>query len=185
MLALIYFIVLAVIAVGSAVCVLLSRHPLYGALSLVASMVSLAGIYGLLGSPFLGVVQIGVVQIMVYAGAIMMLLTFVIMVLNGARDSHTPMFDKVSLFVIPAVIVLAGLVGFALVRAPIAFDAATVRGSVAITSKTLFDVAQNGPGYFVLFEVLGVLLLSAMGAAVLLAKKRLGSVESEKTEDKH
>ena len=134
-------------------------------------MVSLAGIYGLLGSPFLGVVQI-----MVYAGAIMMLLTFVIMVLNGARDSHTPMFDKVSLFVIPAVIVLAGLVGFALVRAPIAFDAATVRGSVAITSKT---------GYFVLFEVLGVLLLSAMGAAVLLAKKRLGSVESEKTEDKH
>jgi NADH-quinone oxidoreductase subunit J len=107
------------------------------------------------------------------------------MVLNGARDSHTPMFDKVSLFVIPAVIVLAGLVGFALVRSPIAFDAATIRGSVAITSKTLFDVAQSGPGYFVLFEVLGVLLLSAMGAAVLLAKKRLGSVESEKTEDKH
>ena len=185
MLALIYFIVLAVIAVGSAVCVLLSRHPLYGALSLVTTMVSLAGIYGLLGSPFLGVVQI-----MVYAGAIMMLLTFVIMVLNGARDSKTPMFDKVSLFVIPAVIVLAGLVGFglvgfALISSPIAFDAATVRGSVAITSKTLFDVAQTGPGYFVLFEVLGVLLLSAMAAAVLLAKKRLGSVESEKMEDNH
>ncbi len=180
MLALIYFIILAVIALGAAVCVLLSRHPLYGALSLVVSMVSLAGIYGLLGSPFMGVVQI-----MVYAGAIMMLVTFVIMVLNGARDSKTPMFDKVSLFVIPAVLVLAGLVGFALLRAPIAFDATTLRGSVALTSRTLFDVAQTGPGYFILFEVLGLLLLSAMVAAVLLAKKRLGSVVSENSEDKH
>lgn len=180
MLALIYFIVLGVIALGAAVCVLLSRHPLYGALSLIVSMVSLAGIYGLIGSPFLGVVQI-----MVYAGAIMMLVTFVIMVLNGARDSKTPMFDKVSLFVVPAVLVLAGLVGFALVRAPLAFDAATVRGSVKLTSETLFNVAQTGPGYFVLFEVLGLLLLSAMVAAVLLAKKRLGSSVSENVEDKH
>ena len=158
----------------------LSRHPLYGALSLVTSMVALAGIYGLIGSPFLGVVQI-----MVYAGAIMMLVTFVIMVLNGARDSKTPMFDKVSLFVIPAVLALAGLVGFALVRAPLAFDATALRGSVALTSRTLFDVAQTGPGYFVLFEVLGLLLLSAMVAAVLLAKKRLGSVDTENTEESH
>jgi NADH-quinone oxidoreductase subunit J len=180
MLALIYFIILAVIAVGAAVCVLLSRHPLYGALSLIVSMVSLAGIYGLIGSPFLGVVQI-----MVYAGAIMMLVTFVIMVLNGARDSRTPMFDKVSLFIIPAVLVLAALVGVALVRAPLTFDAATVRGSVAVTSETLFNVAQGGPGYFILFEALGLLLLSAMVAAVLLAKKRLGSVDSENVEEKH
>ena len=180
MLALIYFIILAVIALGAAVCVFLSRHPLYGALSLVTSMVALAGIYGLIGSPFLGVVEI-----MVYAGAIMMLVTFVIMVLNGARDSKTPMFDKVSLFVIPAVLALAGLVGFALVRAPLAFDATALRGSVALTSRTLFDVAQTGPGYFVLFEVLGLLLLSAMVAAVLLAKKRLGSVDTENTEESH
>ena len=180
MLALIYFIILAVIALGAAVCVFLSRHPLYGALSLVTSMVALAGIYGLIGSPFLGVVQI-----MVYAGAIMMLVTFVIMVLNGARDSKTPMFDKVSLFVIPAALALAGLVGFALVRAPLAFDATALRGSVALTSRTLFDVAQTGPGYFVLFEVLGLLLLSAMVAAVLLAKKRLGSVDTENTEESH
>ncbi|MBR6318125.1 MAG: NADH-quinone oxidoreductase subunit J [Fibrobacter sp.] len=180
MLALIYFIILAVIALGAAVCVFLSRHPLYGALSLVTSMVALAGIYGLIGSPFLGVVQI-----MVYAGAIMMLVTFVIMVLNGARDSKTPMFDKVSFFVIPAVLVLAGLVGFALVGAPLAFDETALRGSVALTSRTLFDVAQTGPGYFMLFEVLGLLLLSAMVAAVLLAKKRLGSVQSENTEEGH
>lgn len=174
MLALIYFIILGVIAVGSALCVLLSRHPLYGALSLVVSMVSLAGIYGLVGSPF-----VGVVQIMVYAGAIMMLLTFVIMVLNGARDSKTPMFDKVSLFVFPAILVLAALLAFALISTPLAFNAETLRGSVALTSETLFNTSVEGPGYFLLFEVIGLLLLSAMIAAVLLAKKNLGSKETE------
>ena len=86
---------------------------------------------------------------------------------------------------IPAELALAGLVGFALVRAPLAFDATALRGSVALTSRTLFDVAQTGPGYFVLFEVLGLLLLSAMVAAVLLAKKRLGSVDTENTEESH
>jgi NADH-quinone oxidoreductase subunit J len=48
-----------------------------------------------------------------------------------------------------------------------------------MTSKNLFDTTQSGPGYFVLFEVLGLLLLSSMGAAVLMAKKRLGSEASE------
>lgn len=178
MLALIYFSILSVIAVGSALCVLLSRHPLYGALSLVVSMVSLAGIYGLLGSPF-----VGVVQIMVYAGAIMMLLTIVIMVLNGARDSKTPMFDRVSLFVFPSVILLALLLGFALISTPLAFSPETWPGSVALTSETLFDTDANGPGYFLLFEAIGLLLLSAMIAAVLLAKKNLGSKESEETKE--
>ena len=172
MLALIYFIILAVIAVGGALCVLFARHPLYGALSLVVSMLSLAGIYGLLGSPF-----VGVVQVMVYAGAIMMLLTFVIMVLNGPRDSRTPRFDKVSLFVFPAVIVLGGLLGVALVSTPFAFDAGTLRGSVALTSATLFDTEASGHGYFILFEAVGLLLLSAMVAAVLMAKRRLGTTD--------
>ena len=97
MLALIYFVVLAAIAVVAALGVLFSKHPLYGGLSPVLTMLSLAGIYGLIGSTF-----IGVVQIMVYAGAIMMLLVFVISVLNAAKDSKTPMFDGVSIFVVIA-----------------------------------------------------------------------------------
>jgi NADH-quinone oxidoreductase subunit J len=95
--------------------------------------------------------------------------------LNGARDSRTPRFDKVSLFVFPAVIALGALLGFALVSTPLAFSAETWRGSVALTSATLFDTAKSGYGYFILFEVVGLLLLSAMVAAVLMAKRRLGT----------
>lgn len=174
MLALIYFIILAVIALGAALCVFFSRHPLYGALSLVVTMLSLAGIYGLLSSPFLGAVQV-----MVYAGAVMMLLTFVIMVLNGAKDSKTPRFDKVSLFVFPAVIALASLLGVALISSPLSFSNETLRGSVEMASSALFDTS-SGKGYFILFEAIGLLLLSAMGAATLMAKRRLGKESSEK-----
>ena len=52
-----------------------------------------------------------------------------------------------------------------------------------MTSSNLFNTAQDGPGYFVLFEVLGLLLLSSMGAAVLMAKKRLGSEIVEDNSD--
>ncbi|MFA6622781.1 MAG: NADH-quinone oxidoreductase subunit J [Fibrobacteraceae bacterium] len=173
MLALIYFIILSVLVVGSALCVLLSKHPLYGALSLVVTMLSLAGIYGLLGSPF-----VGVVQVMVYAGAVMMLLCFVIMVLNGARDNHTPRFDRVSLFIIPALIVLAVLIAIVLLNARFGFNAGTLRGSVALTSEALFDTSKASAGYFLIFEALGLLLLSAMATAVVLAKKKLGSPEN-------
>jgi NADH-quinone oxidoreductase subunit J len=95
------------------------------------------------------------------------------------------MFDGVSFFIIPAVLVLAAMVGLALLRSTMTFDSATVAGSVKVTSETLFNMASTGPGYFLLFEVIGVLLLSAMVAAIFLAKRHLGSVISENTEDKH
>ena len=66
-----------------------------------------------------------------------------------------------------------------------AFNAETLRGSVALTSETLFNTNNKGPGYFLLFEVIGLLLLSAMIAAVLLAKKNLGSKETEEITEVH
>ena len=65
----------------------------------------------------------------------------------------------------------------ALVSTPFAFDAGTLRGSVALTSATLFDTEASGHGYFILFEAVGLLLLSAMVAAVLMAKRRLGTTD--------
>jgi NADH-quinone oxidoreductase subunit J len=178
MLALILFIILSVISVGCACCVFFTKHPLYAALALVTTMLSLAGIYGLLGSPF-----VGVVQVMVYAGAVMTLLMFIIMVLNGARDNRTKRFDKTSAFVIVAALLLAVVVAIALGHAAIGFDPETVRGSVAVTAGTLFDMCASGNGYYLIVLSVGLILLSAMATAVILARKRIASDPEEETSE--
>src|SRR3954470_3000822 len=89
-----YFALFALACILCAGGVLLSKHPLNAAVYLIGVMLGISGIYALLGSPFLGVIQV-----LVYAGAIMMLVVFVIMVLNRARDHEVPRFD---LWSIPA-----------------------------------------------------------------------------------
>ena len=78
------FLVLAAVAVAGAVSLILQRHPIHSALSLIVVMVALAGLYLLQGAEF-----IAAVQIIVYGGAIMVLFVFVIMLLNaGRRRAH-------------------------------------------------------------------------------------------------
>ena len=170
MLALIYFIILAVIAVGCSLCIFFTKHPLYASIAMVTTMLSLAGIYGLLGSPF-----VGAVQIMVYAGAVMTLLMFIILVLNGSRDNTTKRFDKVSIFVLLSVVAVACLTSIVLCHSTFAFDPATVRGGVDVTAKALFNMSADGNGYDLIVLAIGLVLLSAMATAVILARKRIAS----------
>src|SRR6202790_5103748 len=79
---LLFFIVFATIAVVSAVNVVLQRHPIASALSLIGVMGSIAVLYLLLGAEF-----IAMAQIIVYAGAVMVLFIFVIMLLNAGAES--------------------------------------------------------------------------------------------------
>src|SRR3954462_2508591 len=81
------FILFAVIAVASALNILLQRNPLYGALSLIGTLASLSALYLMLHAQF-----IAAIQIVVYAGAIMVLFVFVIMLLNVPKDQ--PMIEK-------------------------------------------------------------------------------------------
>src|SRR6201981_925981 len=78
------FLVLAAVAVAGAVNVILQRHPIHSALSLIVVMVALAGLYLLQGAEF-----IAAVQIIVYGGAIMVLFIFVIMLLNAGEEERT------------------------------------------------------------------------------------------------
>ncbi|MBI4464132.1 MAG: NADH-quinone oxidoreductase subunit J, partial [Acidobacteria bacterium] len=73
----VFFFVFAAAAVGFAVNLLVQRHPIHSALSLIGVMASLASLYLMLGAEFLAVAQV-----IVYAGAIMVLFVFVIMLLN-------------------------------------------------------------------------------------------------------
>src|SRR5437016_6643705 len=80
----IIFFVLAAMCVVGAVSLILQRHPIHSALSLIVVMVSLAGLYLLMGAEF-----VAMVQIIVYGGAIMVLFIFVIMLLNAGEEEHT------------------------------------------------------------------------------------------------
>jgi NADH-quinone oxidoreductase subunit J len=180
-----YFSLFALIAIGCGGLLLISRHPLNGALSLIGVMLSLSGIYALLSSPFMAVLQV-----LVYAGAIMMLVVFVIMVLNQAKDHRVPGQDWFSLLTL----LLPLLIGFLVVhtvtdpKLPTPVDAQ--RAGAEVLAKPLFDFSANGPGYYLLFELIGILLLIAVVAAVLLAKRSLDTpaaadADEEAEKDSH
>src|SRR3974377_886309 len=106
MLQLILFFVFAVIAVAAAVNLLAQRHPINSALSLIVVMASIAALFLLMGGEFVAAIQ-GIV----YAGAIMVLFIFVIMLLNAGEEERTPGSRVAMLLGFPAVVLLAGLVG--------------------------------------------------------------------------
>src|SRR3984893_9721675 len=104
---LIIFLFFGALCVAGAVNLLAQRHPINGALSLVVVMGSLAVEYLLLGAEFLAAVQV-----IVYAGAIMVLFVFVIMLLNAGEEEHTKGSRVAMLFGIPGVLIGSVLVAW-------------------------------------------------------------------------
>ena len=173
----IYFWLFAVVAVACGVNLLLSRHPLIGAISLIGVMLSLSGLYAILHSPF-----VAVLQVLVYAGAIMMLMVFVMMVLNQAKDHAVPGFDRSALIGVLVPLALAALVCREIRRAGLqgAENPGAQRGGLDQLAERLFatggpgfDTGAIGQGWWLLFEIGGLVLLAAVVGAVLLSKRRL------------
>jgi NADH-quinone oxidoreductase subunit J len=160
------FWILSVAALGSAVGVVGNvRNPINSALNLVVSMLALAGLYILLEAQF-----VGLIQVMVYAGAIVVLFLFVIMLLNlrgsGAANAETQPLMKIA----GTALVAGG--SFFLVRvlatgrAPWP-DVEPDYGTTRAIGEALYG------DYVLAVQVAGVLLLAGIIAAVVLAKKRL------------
>jgi NADH-quinone oxidoreductase subunit J len=155
------FYAFAALTLGSALVVVGQRNPLYSALALIVTLISLSAIFALLGSPF-----IAVLQLIVYAGAIMVLFLFVLMLLNVKPEEDTPAGSGVlRTAALLLVAVLVAEVGLVLWRAggpvPQAFDASARRVAYLLFS----------PQYVYVFEATSILILAALVGAVALARK--------------
>lgn len=162
----VFFWIFSTLAVGSGVLAITRRSPLQCALALVVSFVALAGLYFLLKAPFPGILQITL-----YAGAIMVLVIFVIMFLNVPEEERDQ--DEISkpgamfslFLLLPLAILLLGIIwgsDFQPIR-----DVGANFGTIPTIGKELFR------NWVYPFEILSLLLLVAMVGAVVLAKKRI------------
>jgi len=165
----ILFYVLGTLAVGSSLLVIGQRNPVYSVMLLIASFAALAGIYVLLDAPFTAVTQI-----IVYAGAIMVLFLFVVMLLNAPQEDTEhdvrmhPFAGRGPMrFGALLALGLAAELGWALTRTPSEAGsfAVTPVSSVAAIGRSLFTE------YAFAFEVTSILILVAMVGAVVLARR--------------
>ena len=157
------FFFLAVLSVVGAVSLILQRHPIHSALSLIVVMVSLAGLYLLMGAEF-----IAAVQIIVYGGAIMVLFVFVIMLLNAGEEERTD-FSKIAKFGgLPLALALTGLLAATMLRHGAAVPNPATPGQLAPTgelSSLLFTT------FVYPFELTSFLILVAIMGALVLAQR--------------
>ena len=161
--AFILFLAFGAVCVGGAVNLLAQRHPINSALSLIAVMAALAGEYLLLGAEF-----VAAVQVIVYAGAIMVLFVFVIMLLNAGVEEETKGSRVAILLGVPGMLIRQRADG---VGGAAAFGDRSGGRSVHCRAIPT-DIAQLLFHDFLLpFEVTSILILIAIMGAVVLASK--------------
>src|SRR5580658_7733548 len=161
-----FFLLFALLAVVAAINVVVQRHPIASALSLIGVLGSIAVLYLLLGAEF-----IAMVQIIVYAGAVMVLFVFVIMLLNAGAEERRGRSWTAQLLGVPILIAFLGLICYFVQRE--FANAGFVKfgnftgGSAQSVGLALFT------DYLLPFEVTSVLILIAILGAIVLARKEM------------
>jgi len=163
---LILFLLFAAIAVGCGINLVVQTHPISSALSLIGVMGSLAVLYLLLGAEFLAAAQL-----IVYAGAIMVLFVFVIMLLNAGTERKVAKTTWAKWVGIPLLVVFLGLVGYVI-------QSLLPKSEGVQFGKFTGGTAQNigmklFTEYLLPFEIVSVLILIAIFGAVVLARKEI------------
>ncbi|QEM69424.1 NADH-quinone oxidoreductase subunit J [Geobacter sp. FeAm09] len=163
-----FFLIITLVAIVSALLVITCKNPINSALALVMTFFCLATYYVMLDAPFMAAVQV-----MVYAGAIMVLIVFTIMLLNIRVDATKRHSHK---------IVLGSIIGFftlintafiivksrvAMPNGPLTGDMIRQQGHTELIGREMFTT------FLLPFEITSILLLVAIIGAVILAKKKL------------
>jgi len=160
---LILFIILAGVAVGSALAMLLSRNAIYAALFLILNFVAVAMFYVILDAPF-----IAISQVTVYAGAIMVLFLFVIMLLGAEQTGRTPSrwwYQPVALFLGVVLLIETAVIIFSQTgKLPAPVDVPATFGTPLAIGQELFT------NYLLPFEATSILLLTALVGAIVLTR---------------
>jgi NADH-quinone oxidoreductase subunit J len=165
------FYLFAVLAVVGAVGVVSMRNPMYGALSLLLTFLAMAALFLLRHAEF-----VGIVQVFVYGGGIMVLFLFVIMLVNLHRLAETRLFGRISPLAAVLAVLLVALVGWFLIG---------LRFGPAFQDPSLFTTAQGEnlgnsqavawslyTQHLLPFEIASVFLLIAMIGAVVLGRRQ-------------
>ena len=160
------FFILAALSVLGAVNLIFQKHPIHSALSLIVVMVSLAGLYLLLGAEF-----VAAVQIIVYGGAIMVLFVFVIMLLNAGAEEHTNVSKIAGIAGIPLTVALAGFIAAAIARSNESVLTAAQNGAMASTKATKAISNLLFKEFVYPFELTSFLILVAILGAIVLAQR--------------
>jgi NADH-quinone oxidoreductase subunit J len=161
----IFFILFAGLAIAGALGVIVNRSPLHGALSLIATFAGLSCLYVMLSAQF-----IAVIQIIVYAGAILVLFVFVIMLLNvRSEESRIDRNRSLRWVAIPFAIVLAA-VGIATVKR-VTMQAPRNAGQTAAIGTTRSIGEGLFTTYLLPFEATSVLIMMAIVGSMVLARR--------------
>ena len=154
-----FFIFFAVAALLAALSVILQKNPIYSALSLIVVIASLGGLFLLLNANF-----IAVLQIVIYAGAIMTLFLFVIMMLEP-REELRPAWTIQSKAVLLILLVIAGITIWSVSFSDTQITALSTNFSVKSLGRSLFTT------YLFPFEIISVLIISSVIGALYIARK--------------
>jgi NADH-quinone oxidoreductase subunit J len=156
------FFLLAALCVGSVLGMIISKNQAYNALFLIVAFASLGGLFGLLEAPF-----IAVVQIIIYAGAIMILFIFVIMMVNVSKGfppekKKWTLFLSLGLAVVLVIELIVAVKGAFFL--PISTE--TLKAGPASLGRLLFT------DYLYPFEITSILIIAALVGAIVLVKKK-------------